>query len=100
MSSRGAALQEEAGKQPGQLGALEKLGRGKGKMQAAQAPPSTAPGVGPLLMLSYMDERAKRLLYADRGLHVLVRCEPHERSSGTVRLPFRHNCWGLACAQG
>ena len=75
-------MQEDSGKQPGQLGALEKLGRGKGKMQAAQAQPSAAPDVGPLLMRSYMDERAKRLLYADKGLHVLVSCKPHELSSG------------------
>lgn len=74
-------MQEDSRKQPGQLGALEKLGRGKGKMQAAQAQPSTAPDVGPLLMRSYMDERAKRLLYADKGLHVLVCCKPHELSS-------------------
>ena len=51
-------------------------------MQAVQAQPSAAPDVGPLLMHSYMDERAKRLLYADKGLHVLVRCKLHELSSG------------------
>ena len=50
---------------------MEKLGRGKGKMQAAQQP-SHVPDIGPLLMRSYLDERRKRLLYSDRGLHVLV----------------------------
>ena len=40
-------------------------------MQAAQQP-SHVPDIGPLLMRSYLDERRKRLLYSDRGLHVLV----------------------------
>ena len=40
-------------------------------MQAAQQR-SHAPDVAPQMMRSYLDQRAKRLLYADRDLHVLV----------------------------
>ena len=67
----GAATQAGSGQQPGQLGALERLARRKGKMQAA-AQRSHAPDVAPLMMRSYLDRRAKRLLYADKDLHVLV----------------------------
>ncbi len=67
----GAATQGDSGNHPGQLGRLEKLAQGKGKMQAAQQH-SHAPDVAPLLMRSYLDQRAKRLLYADKDLHVLV----------------------------
>lgn len=66
-----AEMQADSGSHPGQLGALEKLAQGKGKMQAAQQH-SHAPDVAPLLMRSYLDQRAKRLLYADKDLHVLV----------------------------
>ncbi len=69
--SSGPASQEDSGKQQGQLGALEKLARRKGKMQAAQQL-SHAPDVAPLIMRSYLEERSKRLLYADKALHVLV----------------------------
>ena len=63
--------QADSGSHPGQLGALEKLAQGKGKMQAAQQH-SHAPDVAPVIMRSYLDQRAKRLLYADKDLHVLV----------------------------
>ncbi len=65
-------MQGDSGNHPGQLGALEKLAQGKGKMQAAQQQHSHAPDVAPLMMRSYLDQRAKRLLYADKDLHVLV----------------------------
>lgn len=82
--------QGTSGNQLGQLGALEKLGRGKGKMQAAQQT-SHAPDVGPLILRSYLEERAKRLLYNDPDLHVLVRfLSPCGSAAGAcwVCLPF------------
>ena len=63
----GPTSQEDSG----QLGALEKLAQRKGKMQAAQQL-SHAPDVALLVMRSYLEERSKRLLYADKDLHVLA----------------------------
>ena len=61
---------------------MERLGLGVGKMQAAWGRAQQANGGGgntaeapqaPLPMLPYAEERARRVLYQDAQLHLLVR---------------------------
>lgn len=74
------------------LTAIEHEGMGKGKMQAALTaqrsgvrPPEQGDGrggaepaddSGPVASISYEEERAKRVLYADSELHLTVRVGP------------------------
>ena len=73
------------------LTAIEDEGMGKGKMQAALTaqrlgvpPPSAGAGDdgddeedAPLPSISYAEERSKRVLYADKELHLTVRSRLH-----------------------
>ena len=73
------------------LTAIEDEGMGKGKMQAALTaqrlgvpPPSAGDGGeeeedAPLSSISYAEERSKRVLYADRELHLTVCSRLHLR---------------------
>ncbi len=59
----------------GGLGSLEQMGLGMGKMQAAlEAHSSAGECLGePVMVLSYGEERARRVLYQDKELQLLVR---------------------------
>lgn len=59
----------------GGLGSLEQRGMGVGKMQAAMEAHNSAEECleEPVMVLSYSEERARRVLYQDKELQLLVR---------------------------
>ena len=63
----------------GGLGSLEQMGLGMGKMQAAMEAHNSAESSvdEPVMVLSYSEERARRVLYQDKDLHLLVGLFPH-----------------------
>ncbi|BDA44756.1 probable serine/threonine-protein kinase par-1 at C-terminar half [Coccomyxa sp. Obi] len=68
-SEKGYAEAAEGG-----LGSLEQMGLGMGKMQAAMEAHNCAESSvdEPVMVLSYSEERARRVLYQDKDLHLLV----------------------------